>query len=133
MVQHRSAPAVQLGLEGPAGLLVAGVEPERDVRADPEALSGADLLAIGLAGVVLGVVLPLVGAPLGAWALARGRSARVRPWLSRALPPVQAAVPPRIETEGRGESDPSAPNDSEQNRAQNRRVEMAPVPKPRPW
>ncbi len=71
-----------------------------EVRADPEGLSGEDLLAILLVGLVLGVVLPVIGFFFGAWAIARGRSTRARPGLSRSLPPVRARVPPRVVASG---------------------------------
>ena len=72
-----------------------------DVRADPEGLTGPGLLAIVAGAAVAGTVVPVVGLPVGAWLVARGLSARTRPALSAALPPVRAPVPPRVLPAGR--------------------------------
>jgi len=46
---------------------------------------------------------------------------------------IEAGIPPdALFAAGFGENHPALPNDSELNRAKNRRVEMAPVPRPRP-
>jgi hypothetical protein len=60
------------------------------------------------------------------WDLSVARSLNV----VRAL--IAAGVPPQaLFAAGFGENHPVAPNDSSENRAKNRRVELAPVPRPR--
>lgn len=62
------------------------------------------------------------------WELSTQRSLTV----VRAL--IEAGVPAdALFAAGFGANHPVAPNDSDHNRAQNRRVEMAPVPRPRPF
>lgn len=66
-----------------------------DVRADPEGLGLADLAWIVALGLAAGAALPVLGIVLGLYVGTRWRSDRTRPRLRRALPPVEAAVPPR--------------------------------------
>ncbi|MCB9688527.1 MAG: serine/threonine protein kinase [Alphaproteobacteria bacterium] len=65
------------------------------VAAHPEALGWGDLALIGASTLVFGVLLPLVGAPLGAWLAWRYGTARTFPGLRRALPPLSVPLPPR--------------------------------------
>ena len=66
-----------------------------EAQATREALSGGDLVAIGVASAVGGVVIPVLGAFLAAWFVSRELSARCRPDLRVALPVLRAAMPPR--------------------------------------
>ncbi len=66
------------------------------VAAHPEAVGWRDALIVLLLAGALGVALPVVGLPLGAWLGWSWASARTFPSLRRALPAVTTPVPPRV-------------------------------------
>ena len=66
-----------------------------EVRADREGLGLRDFAWITAFAFLVGLVLPLIGLPIGALLAASWRSQGARPRLREALPRVQAPVPPR--------------------------------------
>jgi len=59
------------------------------------ALGLADIVWVAVAGGVAGVLLPVIGLPIGLWLGLRWRSIGCTPGLDTVLPPVRAPLPPR--------------------------------------
>jgi hypothetical protein len=70
------------------------------VTATRSALSWRDLALIGTLTLVMGIVLPIVGFPIGAWLGWWWRSRGVRAHLAAVLPAARAKVPPRLMAAG---------------------------------
>jgi eukaryotic-like serine/threonine-protein kinase len=70
------------------------------VRGVREAFAWRDLLWIAAFTILGAVVLPVVGAFPAAWFATRWRAEGIRPRVARALPAVQAHVPPRVMSSG---------------------------------